>query len=312
MRERPYRTHLKGEVIPMIREEGWINPNTFLIDAVHEGMSRIHAMYLLKSSDGGTCLIDAGTKSSASVIYETLKTLDAWPPDKIILTHSHWDHTQGLVYLRKKAAETGDALNVFASEKAMPYLKDQSFNICFGTDQMPYLDIDDVGSVKGGDVITLGDDFSVTIVDTPGHMVDHISIYDEKNSTILVGDAIGMKWSPELLISNPNSTFWSEKDYRESIATIKRLNVETIGLTHFGCLVGEEANTFLDESVSTYEKWMDVFGRNKDRLDDLPFIVGNLWEEVYPDVPKKLRVLVDPGLTEATGMAVNAYKSRNT
>ncbi len=296
----------------MIRDERWINPNTYLIDAAHEGISRIHAMYLLKSSDGGTCLVDAGTKSSASVIYEKLKALDAWPPDKIILTHSHWDHTQGLVYLRKKAAETGDSLKVLASEKAMPYLKDQSFNICFGTDQMPYLNIDDVGGVKDGDVITLGDDFSVTILATPGHMVDHISIYDEKNSTILVGDAIGMKWTPELLISNPNSTFWNEKDYRESIATIKSLNVETIGLTHFGCLVGDDATTFLDESVSIYEKWMDVFERNKDRLDDLPFIVGNLWKEVYPDVPEKLRVRADPGLTEAAEMATRAFISRTT
>lgn len=294
----------------MIRDEGWINPNTYLIDAVHEGMSRAHAVYLLRGGNGGTCLIDSGTKSSASVIYDKLKALDAWPPDRIIFTHSHWDHTQGIEFLRKKAAETNDSLNVLASEKAMPYLKDQSYNICFGTDQMPYLDIEDVSSVKDGDTITLDEDFAVTIVATPGHMVDHISIYDETNSSVYVGDAIGMKWSPVLLVSNPNSTFWNEEDYRKSISTIKDLNVETIGLSHFGCLLGDDAKAFLDESVSTYEKWMDIFDRNRDRIDDIPFLVGVLWKEVYPAVPERIQELATPGFTEAVEMAANAYKSR--
>ena len=294
----------------MIRDDGQINPNSYLIDAVHEGLRRGHAVYLLKSGDRGTCLIDAGTKSSAAVIYDKLKALDTWPLDKIIFTHSHWDHTQGIELLRKKAAETNDAIDVIASEKAMPYLKDQSCNICFGTDQMPYVNIEDVRGVKNGDSITMGDDFAVTIVDTPGHTVDHISIYDEKNSSIYVGDTIGMKWSADLLISNPNSTFWDEEDYRKSIATIKDLKVGTIGLTHFGCLTGDDAKTFLDESVSTYEKWMDIFDKNRDRTGDLPFMVGMLWETVYPKVPKKLRMRADPGLTDAVELAANTSTNR--
>ena len=175
--------------MPQIRDEGKINDHTYLIDAVHEGMSRAHAVYLLKSEDGGTCLIDAGTKDSAKVIHGKLKALDAWPVDRIILTHSHWDHTQGIEYLRGKARETGDSLRVFASEKAMPHLADQSYNICFGTDQAPYLDIDGVLGLKNGDKIDVGKDLSITIIETPGHMVDHISIWDEDTGNIMVGDA---------------------------------------------------------------------------------------------------------------------------
>jgi glyoxylase-like metal-dependent hydrolase (beta-lactamase superfamily II) len=294
-----------------IRNEGKINDHTYLIDAVHRGMERQHAVYLLKSSDGGTCLIDAGTKDSARVIYGKLKALDAWPPDRIIFTHSHWDHTQGVEYLRGKATETGDTLKVFASEKAMPYLADQSFNICFGTDEAPYLDIEDVSGLKNGDRIDVGKDLTVTIVDTPGHMADHISVWDETTGNIIVGDAIGMKWTDEFIVSNPNSEFWNEADYLQSLETLKALGVKTIGLAHFGCLTGDEAARFLDDSVATYKKWMSVLAQHMDRIDDIPYLVEILWADVYSHMPDKFKAMVLPGLMEALEMAAGAYAKQH-
>jgi len=295
----------------LIRDEGWINDHTYLIDAVHEGLRRGHAVYLLKSRDGGTCLIDAGTKDSARVIHEKLAALDAWPVDKIILTHSHWDHTQGIAYLREKAGESGHVPTVLASEKAMPYLADQSYNICFGTDQAPYLDIDDVQGLSDGDRIDVGRDLTVTVVDTPGHMVDHISIWDEETGNIAVGDAIGMNWTDGFIVSNPNSRFWSEEDYLHSLDTLRALNVRTIGLAHFGCLTGEDARGFLDGSVSTYRTWMTVFAENTARIHDIPFLVEALWERQYSRFPEKLKVLILPGLSEAVEMAAGAYAEQH-
>ena len=60
-----------------IREPGPINDSTCLIDAIHAGISGGYAVYLLKSQTGGTCLIDAGTKESAPLIYNSLKELAA-------------------------------------------------------------------------------------------------------------------------------------------------------------------------------------------------------------------------------------------
>jgi len=295
----------------LIREEGKINDHTYLIDAVHEGVSNGYAVYLLKSSDGGTCLIDSGTKDSAKVIYEKLKALDAWPVDRIIITHSHWDHTQGIEYLRRKAEETGHTLSVFASEKAMPYLADQSFNVCFGTDQLPYLNVQDVGGLKNDEKIDIGKDLSVTIIGTPGHMADHISIWDAKSGNIIVGDAIGMKWTDNLLISNPNSIFWNEGDFLSSIDTIKSLGVDTISLSHFGCLTGDDAREYPDEAVATYRKWMELLSGNTEKIDDIPFLMGLFWKQVYGHIPEKLKVLVQPGLTDAVEMAAGVYAKQN-
>lgn len=295
----------------LIRREGKINDHTYLIDAVHQGISGGYAVYLLKSMDGGTCLIDAGTKDSVKVIYEKLKSLDAWPVDKVILTHSHWDHTQGIGFLRDKAAEDDKALDVFASEKAMPYLADQSYNICFGTDQAPYQNIDGVLGLKNGDKIDVGCGLTIKIVDTPGHMVDHISIWDEKAGNILVGDAIGMMWADNLIISNPNSPFWNEKDFLDSVDTLKSIEVKTISLGHFGCLSGEDAPGFLDVTVSTYRQWMEIFSKNSGRLDDIPFLVHTFWEELYHYIPEGFRPLVGPGLTEAVVLAAGTYRKQH-
>ncbi len=291
-----------------IRDEAQINPNTYLIDAVHEGKGGDFAIYLLKSSDGGTCLIDAGSKSSAPIIYQKLIALDAWPLDKIIITHSHWDHTQGIEFLRLKAADDDFTIEVFASEKGMPYLQNQSYNVWFRTDQAPYSDIEDVQGLKNNELVTIGADLKVTIIDTPGHMEDHISVFDETNRNIFVGDAIGMKWFDGLLISNPNSYFWNEKNYLESIVRIKNLNANTISLSHFGCLIGDEAKAFPDESVSIYLKWLEIFSKNKDRIEDISFLVEILWENLYNHISEDLKMFFNPGMIEAVELAARAYK----
>ncbi len=296
----------------MIRQEGKIDGHTYLIDAVHQGVERGHAVFILKSSDGGTCLIDSGTKDSAKIIYEKLKDLGAWPVERIIITHSHWDHTQGIGFLRKKTTETNNTPEVFASEKAGPFLADQSFNLCFGTDQAPYDNVDGVLPLQDGQTIEVGRDVKIQIVETPGHMVDHISIWEENTGNLFVGDAIGMKWGEYMVVPNPNSPFWNEKDFLKSIGIIKSLEPRRICLAHFGCLTGPEALSFLDETVSFYEKWMEIFYKNSTRLGDISFLVDRVWEEIYLPKLEGYKALVLSGLTDAVELAAGTYANRHS
>jgi glyoxylase-like metal-dependent hydrolase (beta-lactamase superfamily II) len=296
----------------LIRQEGPINEHTYLIDAVHRGIRRGYAVYLLKSRDGGTCLIDAGTKDSAKIIYENLITLEAWPVEKIIITHSHWDHTQGIGFLREKAAEIGKLPEIFASEKAGPFLVDQSFNIFFSQEEAPYDNIDRVFPLKDGQFIEVGRELTIKIIGTPGHMADHISVWDETTGNIIVGDAFGMKWGDGLIVPNPNSPFWNEKDFRRSLDLLKSLEPKTICLAHFGCLSDLDAQRFPDDSLLMYERWMEILYQNSGKLEDIPFLVDRLWEEVYSHIPSEFRALVQPGLTDAVDLAARAYARQHT
>jgi len=291
-----------------IREPGAVNDTTYLIDAIHEGISGGYAVYLLKSKTGGTCLIDAGTKDSAPVIYNKLKELSAWPIDRLIITHSHWDHTQGIEFLREKASETGSTIEIMASEKALPFLADQSFNTCFGTDQEPYLNITDVISLKDGDLLDVGRDLSLQILATPGHMEDHISILDLCSGNIFVGDAIGMKWFDNFTVPNPNSPYWNEEDFLKTIDRLKKTNYKSLSLAHFGCLADDQARQFPDESLSTYRQWMEFFAENNERLDDISFLADLMWKRVYTLVPADLKPLLRPGLEGAVELAARTWK----
>lgn len=204
----------------------------------------------------------------------------------IIITHSHWDHTQGMVFFQKKAEEQKiSPIKVLASEKAIPYLNNQSYNQCFIQEEFysDYLDISGVNPLKDKEKIKLSDNFLLEILETPGHMVDHISVYDKQNNALFVGDTPGMHWVLDFYLCNANSIYWKEKSYLESMKKIKSFDLEYLCIAHFGVFTGEDIEHFLDKSVSMYYKWMKFFDQNSNKLDDIHFLLNILWNTIYKD-----------------------------
>ena len=298
-----------------IYKPGKFNNNTWLIDAVYttpegEIVKNGHAAYLIKTKDGKKCLINPGSRSGARSIYKELKSLDAWPLDFIIITHSHWDHTQGVIFFREKTAEEQiSPIKVLASEKAISCLNNQSYNECFVHEEISseYLDIHDVSPVKNNEKITLSDDFVLEILETPGHMEDHISVYDKQNKTIFVGDTPGVHWYLDLYVCNANSIYWKEQDYLESMKKLKTLDLDYLCIAHFGVFTGEDISRFLDKSVSMYHKWMEFFDQNSNRLDDVLFLLDELWKTIYKNFLNEPQL--KPHLENSLITAVRYYKN---
>ncbi len=298
-----------------IRTEGKINQNTIMIDAGIGEFTGSLAVFLIQGKvgkEGQKILIDAGTKDAAVNIYNKVKKLGAWPVDSIILTHSHFDHSQGVVFLRNKASEVGHNIKIFASNVGIPFLKDQSYNKCFTSfsDQEPYLNIDGVEPLKHGDIFPVDSETQLKIIETPGHMIDHICIFDEKNKTVFAGDSIGVKKADRYLTCNANNPYFSESGYYNTLDELKKLNFEYICLSHFGCINGEEAKNILDESKDIFKRWWEIFNENIAKLDDLPFIENLLWERVYNHKSAKFREDASEGLRNSIFMSVNSFKDR--
>ncbi len=254
-------------------------------------------------------MINSGARSGAPSIFKKLKKLGAWPLEKLIITHSHWDHTQGVIYFREKVEEEGiSPIEVFASEKAIPYLKNQSYNSCFAAEAYysEFLNIDGVKPLKDNEKIHIGENLSLEIIETPGHMPDHISVYDMSNKTVFTGDTIGMHWFPDFYVCNSNSIYWKEKDYLESIEKLKSLDLEFLCIAHFGVITKEDIGRFFDNSVSMYYKWMELFDQKSDKLDNPHFLIDSLWNSVYNDFSDK-PILKDT-LEIAVLNAINYYK----
>ena len=76
---------------------------------------------------------------------------------------------------------------------------------------------------------------------------------------------------------------WNEKDYLESIKKIRSLDLEYLCIAHFGTFTGEDILNFLDKSVSMYYDWMELFDQHTNKLDDINFILDEIWNNLYID-----------------------------
>ena len=277
-----------------IRQAGKINENTTLVDIGMRGTYGMTAVYLVQG--GRKCLIDGGRREEAPRLLKALRELDALPPDLIIVTHPHEDHTQGIPALRQEAARQGKAIQVMASGEAIPLLADASFNDVFGGG--PYSSIEAVTPVRDGQTVDLGG-ITLRILDVPGHCRGHIAVLDEKNRNIFVGDAIGMKASDTLFLPPFMPPFWDPDAFLSSVNKLRQTPYDTMSLAHFGCIGGSEARSILDEAVATYNTWWQWFERHADRLDETGYLLRAMREEINPGLPELrpvsagLRVMLD-------------------
>ncbi|MFW9821266.1 MAG: MBL fold metallo-hydrolase [Candidatus Thorarchaeota archaeon] len=261
-----------------IREEGKVNEDTTLVDIKMFGVPKITAIYLIES--GKKCLIDAGTHTEARKILRQLKELNAFPPDMIVLTHSHWDHCQAIPFLNQRAKKEGKNIEIYASEKAIPFLRDQSYNDVFGAG--PFNNIkEDIISLNEGDIVDLNG-ITLKIFDTPGHMNDHIAILDEKNKNLFIGDLLGIKVADDVFVPPFMPPYWDYDAYLNTVEKLKKIVYNTISLAHFGCIQGDGAKNILDESVNNCKKWWGIFEENIDKIDDVPYLIENILPMLIP------------------------------
>ena len=264
-----------------IRKPGKINDNTTLIDVGMQGVHGITAVYLIQGAR--KCLIDGGTRTEAPLLVKNLKALDAFPPDLILTTHPHWDHAQGIPWLRKEAASLGKKIEVLAGKDALPLLADASFNDIFG--KGPYESIQDVTPVQEGDTIDLGG-IILRIYEVPGHCRGHVAILDEKNRNLFVGDALGGKPGDQFFFPPFMPPTWDPDAYLASVEKLKQLPYQTLCLAHFGCIYGDEARNILDESLKNYQRWWQWYGKHADRLSDTDYMLKMMRQEINPVIPE--------------------------
>jgi glyoxylase-like metal-dependent hydrolase (beta-lactamase superfamily II) len=271
-----------------IRQPGKINANTTLIDFGMLGVAGLGALYLIRSEE--TLLVDCGTRSEGPLIVRILRELNSFPPDNIVLTHAHFDHCQGIHYMRKEAEKERKCINLMASDKTIPLLEDQSWQRVFDPKDH-YEDIKDVKSVKEGDVIDL-DGLTLRIFDAPGHSKGHIAIFDEKNKNLFVGDSLGLKLGDNAYLPPFMPPFWDTDGFYSSVKKLSHIDYEGICLAHFGFIYGEEAKNIFDEAVATFETVWKIFESAEElgRLDDVDYIVESIKKELNFAFPE-LRLL---------------------
>ncbi|MEJ2293676.1 MAG: MBL fold metallo-hydrolase, partial [Candidatus Lokiarchaeota archaeon] len=133
-----------------LNSEGRFNDNSYLIDGLIFRLPGQLSLYIVENQ-GMRMMIDVGEELAARKILRKLKNLGLYPIHKILLTHSHFDHTQAVEKLKMLMKE--NEIEVLASEKAISSLKSpKTMNEYFGYTMNP---INDVSPLKEEDIIDL-------------------------------------------------------------------------------------------------------------------------------------------------------------
>jgi 2-aminobenzoylacetyl-CoA thioesterase len=245
-----------------------ITPNFFQLG------TPAYPAYLSLGDEG--MIIEGGISATFNDIVEQVTELGI-PPERIkylAITHTHPDHVGAVPHLKK----VWPHLKTFSGQVAASMLKSEDMmkevvrvdNVIteilmikgeievWPPDLVnPSFDIDPV--VKEGDKINLGRGVEWTVYETPGHSSCHISLYDQKDDIVIIGDATGL-FNPEKNLFWPNY-FDSLEKYCNSIKKLYNLPAKVGALSHNGVIKGQVKNHFHKAMLATESYHFDMLKR---------------------------------------------------
>lgn len=208
--------------------------------------------YLVRENDGLT-VVDTNLEKAADDILQTAQDIGL-PITRVTLTHAHGDHVGSLDQL---CAQLPDAEVAF-TERTAQFLQG-NVTLRAGEPQ---------AEIRGGFVqrttqptrlLQPGDMVgSLRVVAAPGHSPDHIAFFDERDGTLIAGDAFqtqgGMAVSGmrRLLFPFPAMATWHLPTALESARTLRQLSPTRLAVGHGRVL--ENPLRQMDEAIAAAEK----------------------------------------------------------
>ncbi|MBO7189639.1 MAG: MBL fold metallo-hydrolase [Alistipes sp.] len=139
--------------------------------------------YLVWDTTNEAVVIDAGNMSeSENAMFKELITSLGVKPVMAVNTHGHFDHTQGVKWLKEEygvkfACSSKDKFLIDASSGGMVYgLK---------CNEVPEIDID----LDANDVVAFGET-QLRVIKTPGHTPGHVVLFNEAERVLFTGDTL--------------------------------------------------------------------------------------------------------------------------
>lgn len=203
-------------------------------------------------------LIDCGYPNFLELIEEcaNINNIDLEKLTKLIITHHDFDHMGSAADLKAKYPN----IKILASSKDEKYINGEEKSLRLKQAELIYDSLPDeqkegalnfhkmLESIDSVDVdVTLndGDIFDwcggVEIVETPGHMPGHISIYVKESKTLIAGDALVID-NGKLEIANPQYTL-DMREAKKSINKLLNYDIDKIICYHGGIYQSDIKNS---------------------------------------------------------------------
>ena len=189
-------------------------------------------IYLVRESDGLT-VIDSGMGGNGKKIVEAAEAIGL-PIMTITLTHAHGDHAGSLDELSGLLPEAEVALNGRTADFLQgkrDLLPDEPQEALRGG----WVD----ATAEAGRLLQPGDMVgSLQVVASPGHTPDHVAFYDERDGTLIAGDAyqtqggIAVSGIKRWLFPLPAFATWHRPTALESAVALYELKPARLAVGH--------------------------------------------------------------------------------
>ncbi|MBR4959499.1 MAG: MBL fold metallo-hydrolase [Clostridia bacterium] len=247
--------------------------------------------------DGKTAILyDTGFAFTGFRLADRVReTLGERKLDYIFLTHSHYDHALGAVYVKRywpdaKIVAGAYAAKIFAKPTARAVMRDLDRKMAASCGVHEYEDLIDTLavdiSVEDGDRITVGN-MVFTAVSLPGHTRCSVGFYLAENQLLLGTETLGLYGGEGIVM--PSYLV----GYETALASIDRalsMEIDTLLLPHYGVLRGDTVKSFLLESrrsaVSTAEGIAEILQNGGSEQDAFQYFKDKFYhgyvKDTYP------------------------------
>jgi len=274
-----------------------INEHVYAIDPhMYFALDRTK-IYLISSEK--KALIDLSTSYTVEHILQGFEDINhsIEDLDYLLITHHHYDHCGCLSALAPKMPKAEICASLYARyiiknpDVRFPltlFLYGKDFWTLAG-DYKPLVGRD-IRIISEGDVIDLGDDVRIRVIEMPGHEYGTLGYYEEKTKTLFVGDALGVFCG----FYQP-AAFKHGFTYFDFIRTLERtlsIDFEHICWSHSGCFNREEGKQLVRHAIGIAKLWREVVEKSAAENPTLEYIYDKVNEaglinreflEVYPD-----------------------------
>jgi 2-aminobenzoylacetyl-CoA thioesterase len=217
-------------------------------------------------------LFEGGITVTSNLYLQSIKSiLGGRTPEWLFLTHVHWDHCGAIGALlnayphlkigaSKRAAEIVRRPNAIRLMTRLNHEARHDVGQVLGIDpktleNMQFQPFRVTDTLQDGQIIKIGSDLSVQVIETPGHTRDHVSYYIPEKGILIASEATGC------LDATGNIVSEFLVDYDSYIASLKKLaslEAEILYQGHRIVFVGhEEVNQFLTRSIRETEQFKD-------------------------------------------------------
>jgi glyoxylase-like metal-dependent hydrolase (beta-lactamase superfamily II) len=236
-------------------------------------------VYLVRAGDSWV-LVDTGLRGYARTIMAAAEEFigSRRAPEAIVLTHGHFDHIGSL-----EALLASWPVPVYAHRLERPYLNGESAypppDPLVGRGSMALLSrLYPRGPIDVGNCLNvLPEDGTVPVlpgwraVFTPGHTAGHISLFRERDRTLIAGDAVVTTKQESLVavmaqreeMHGPPAYFTA--DWRaagESVRTLAALDPEVLATGHGNVLRGAPMRESLRGLAANFDREVPQYGRH--------------------------------------------------